>query len=190
VSVTHVANRSLESSQKAAKECNIPNTCNSWQELIASPDIDAVCIGTWPYTHAEMTIAALEAGKHVLCEARMAMNAGEARAMAACAKAHPNLVAQIVPSPLTLKFDKTVAQIIKSGEIGSVVALVSRRKGCDRVLLQGKPNEIQLNPTKSKTMLSVARLGLNFVGFGLRPVAAACSQASQLVRVISNLDFD
>ena len=68
VQVTHVVNRSPESSAKAAKELGIPHVAASWQELVASPDVDAICIGTWPYTHAEMTIAALNAGKHVLCE--------------------------------------------------------------------------------------------------------------------------
>ena len=98
-----VVNRSPESSAAAAAALEIPNVAASWQELVSSPDIDAVCIGTWPYTHAEMTIAALNAGKHVLCEARMAMNAAQAKEMIAASAAHPELVAQIVPSPMTLK---------------------------------------------------------------------------------------
>lgn len=61
-----VVNRSPESSAAAAAALEIPNVAASWKELVNSPDIDAVCIGTWPYTHAEMTIAALKAGKHVL----------------------------------------------------------------------------------------------------------------------------
>ncbi|WP_247477143.1 Gfo/Idh/MocA family oxidoreductase [Bradyrhizobium sp. 169] len=49
--------------------------------------------------HAEATIAALNAGKHVLCEARMALNAREAHAMLAASRRNPSLVAQIVPAP-------------------------------------------------------------------------------------------
>ncbi len=45
------------------------------------PDLDAILIGTWPYLHCEATCAALEAGKHVLCEARMAVSAQEAHRM-------------------------------------------------------------------------------------------------------------
>src|SRR5687767_15996318 len=75
VELTAVANRSKESGERAAKEFGIARVETDWRAIVAAPDIDAVCIGTWPYTHAEMTIAALEAGKHVLCEARMAMNA-------------------------------------------------------------------------------------------------------------------
>ena len=49
--------------------------------------------------HESMTVAALEAGKHVLVEARMARNCKEAEHMLAVSKAHPELVAQIVPAP-------------------------------------------------------------------------------------------
>ncbi len=54
----------------------------------------AVCIGTWPNLHAEVTVAALERGKHVLCEARMACNLTEAKRMLAASEARPQLVAQ------------------------------------------------------------------------------------------------
>ena len=64
---------------KAAKELDIPKAYGDWTEIIAEKTVDAVCVGTWPYTHAQMTIAALDAGKHVLYEARMAMNARQRR---------------------------------------------------------------------------------------------------------------
>src|SRR3954470_4534503 len=66
VEIVGVANRSEESSRKAAKELDIPKVYADWTELVDDPNIDAVCIGTWPYMHAEMTIAALDSGKHVL----------------------------------------------------------------------------------------------------------------------------
>src|SRR2546423_12185694 len=73
VELVGLANRTEESSRKAAKELDIQKVYADWTELVKDPAIDAVCIGTWPYMHAQMTIAALDAGKHVLCEARMAM---------------------------------------------------------------------------------------------------------------------
>jgi len=76
VELVAVANRSKESGERVAKEFGIARVHADWREIIQAKDIDAVCIGTWPYTHCEMTLAALDAGKHVLCEARMAMKAG------------------------------------------------------------------------------------------------------------------
>ena len=79
-----VCNRSRESSEKVAQEFGIPEVTEDWQEVVSHPDVDAICIGTWPNTHAEMTIAALEAGKHVLCEARMAADLSQAQSMLEC----------------------------------------------------------------------------------------------------------
>lgn len=120
VRITHVANRSLESSQAVAKKFGIPNACASASELLSSDAVDAVVIGTWPYKHAEYATAALAANKHVLCEARMAMNAAEARAMQAASRAHPELVAQLVPSPYTLELDAGLARYVKE-KLGRLV---------------------------------------------------------------------
>ena len=87
VEVVSVCNRSRDSSQRAADEFGIPQVYAHWWELIAAEDTNAIVIGTWPYMHHRLTIAALEAGKHVMCEARMAMNAAEAIAMRAAARA-------------------------------------------------------------------------------------------------------
>jgi predicted dehydrogenase len=85
--------------------------------------VDAVCIGTWPYVHAEITVAALQAGKHVLCEARMAMNAAEGRLMLDAARRAPHLVAQLVPAPHTLEVDSTLTSLIADGYVGEVLAV-------------------------------------------------------------------
>src|SRR5262249_45416623 len=77
----------------------------------------------WPMLHAPITLAALAAGKHVLCEARMAMNAGEARAMRDAAQARPRLVAQVVPSPYTLRVDRTIQRYIADGALGDLLAI-------------------------------------------------------------------
>jgi len=75
VEIVAVANRSLESSQRAAAEFGIPRAYSNWEELIDADGIDAVLIGTWPYMHRDITLAALDSGRHVLCQARMAMDA-------------------------------------------------------------------------------------------------------------------
>jgi predicted dehydrogenase len=126
VEVVGVGNRSRESGQRVADEFGIKLVFDDWQELVQSPDIDAVCIGTWPYMHCPITLAALEAGKHVLTEARMAMDATEARAMLHASRRHPRLVTQVVPSPFTLKVDRTIQDIIGSDYLGNIIAIELR----------------------------------------------------------------
>jgi len=121
VELAVVANRTVESAKKVAKQEGIKRVAADWREVIDDPQVDAVCIGTWPYLHAEATIAALEAGKHVLCEARMACDLQEARRMRAAAAAHPGQVAQIVPAPFSLDFDATIREIVRSGELGALL---------------------------------------------------------------------
>ena len=120
VELVTVVNRSKESSERVAKEFGIGRVSTDWREVVNAPDVDAICIGTWPYTHAEMTIAALEAGKHVLCEARMAMNAAEGRRMLEAARKRPNLVTQLVPGPPSLEIDPTITRLVAVGYVGEV----------------------------------------------------------------------
>jgi predicted dehydrogenase len=118
-----VANRSKESSERVAKEFGIPRAYADWRELLRASDIDAVCIGTWPSAHREITEAALAAGKHVLCEARMAMNAAEGRSMLAASLKAPQLVAQLVPAPQTLEVDSTIKRLLAEKFVGDVLAV-------------------------------------------------------------------
>ena len=114
VKVVMVANRSAASSQAVAKEFGIPGVARHWHEVVAAPDVDAVVIGAWPNLHAEATCAALANGKHVLTEARMAAQLPQAETMLAAAREHPNLVAQIVPAPMSLDFDAAIAELLPS----------------------------------------------------------------------------
>ena len=123
VELAAVANRSRESGERAAQEWGIGKVYERWEEVLQDPEIDAVVIGAWPYMHEPVTVAALEAGKHVLTEARMARNVAEARRMLAAAKAHPNQVSQIVPAPFTLGVDQTLMEMLQDGAIGEVLAV-------------------------------------------------------------------
>ena len=129
VEIVGVCNRSQESSQRVADQFGIPKTYGGWQEAIADTDTNAIVIGTWPYMHCRATIAALEADKHVMCEARMAMNAREAHKMREVSRQKTHLIAQIVPSPMTLRVDKTIQRLIADGYIGDVLAVEARAGG-------------------------------------------------------------
>jgi predicted dehydrogenase len=121
VALSVVANRSEASSRRVAKDFSIARIASDWRAVINDPEIDAVCIGTWPDMHAEITMAALAAGKHVLCEARMARNLGEAREMLAASKAQPELVCQLVPAPFSLDFDSCIRHQIEKGALGRLL---------------------------------------------------------------------
>jgi len=129
VELVAVANRSKESGERVAREFGIGRVHADWQEIVNAPDIDAVCIGTWPYMHCAMTTAALERGKHVLCEARMAMNATEGRRMLEASRKAPHLVAQLVPAPHTLEVDATIQTLLGEGFVGEVLAVELQASG-------------------------------------------------------------
>lgn len=128
VQITGVCNRSRESSQRVADRFEIPNVFDHWRQLVEAGNNDAVVIGTWPYLHMPVTVAALEAGKHVLCEARMAMNLSEARQMQTAAQRHPHLTAQLVPAPMTLEVDATVSRLLADGYLGDLLAIEVRQQ--------------------------------------------------------------
>ena len=129
VEIVGVCNRSQESSQRVADQFGIPKTYGNWQDAIADPDTNAIVIGTWPYMHCRATVAALETDKHVMCEARMAMNAREAHIMREASRQKTHLIAQIVPSPMTLRVDNTIKRLIAEGYIGDVLAVEARAGG-------------------------------------------------------------
>jgi predicted dehydrogenase len=120
VEIVAVCNRRPSSTVAAAREFNIPHTYERWEDLIADPDIDAVVIGTWPYLHHPITLAALDAGKHVLTEARMSLNAAEAREMLAASRRYPRMICQIVPSPYGLRGDRVMRDLLREGFLGEL----------------------------------------------------------------------
>jgi predicted dehydrogenase len=120
VEIVAVCNRRSESTQAIAREHQIPRVFGHWEQLVADPEIDAIVIGTWPYLHCPITLAALKAGKHVLTEARLSMNAAEAHRMHRSAKQHPHLVTQVVPSPFGLKGNAVMTGLINDGYLGEL----------------------------------------------------------------------
>lgn len=81
-----IAGRNEEGVRKAAKELGFESYETDWRELIKRDDIDLIDIVTPNHSHAEIAIAAAEAGKHVICEKPLALNAEEAERMLAAAE--------------------------------------------------------------------------------------------------------
>ena len=131
IELVRVCNRSTESSRKAADQFGFASYTTNWREITDADDIDAVVIGTWPYLHSPISIAALEGGKHVMCEARMAMNGAEAREMLRASRNRPDLTAMVVPSPFTLHVDATLRRLIAAGYLGEIVSVDVRGLASD-----------------------------------------------------------
>lgn len=120
--ITAIASRDLEKSKQAAKALNIPKFYGSYEELLADSDIEAVYIPLPNHLHLEWTIKAAQAGKHVLCEKPLGLNAAEVRRLieirdetgvkiqeAFMVRTHPQWLA--------------VRDLIKSGRIGELQAI-------------------------------------------------------------------
>ena len=124
-----VANTSLASSQRVATQFGIPKPYPHWKALLDDGDIDAICIGTWPYMHHTLTLASLDKGKHVLCQARMANNAQEAREMLAASLRHPELTCQLVPTSTSYRVDNALKKLLADGFVGEVLSVEIQRVG-------------------------------------------------------------
>jgi predicted dehydrogenase len=134
VELITVCNRSPESSRQIAEKWKFRRTSDDWRQVVADSEVDVIFIGTWPYAHREMSIAALVAGKHVFCQARMCMDWHEAMQMVAAAASHPRLVNMVCPPPHRVRWERPVKQLLSRrvlGELHSVVALSTCAANCD-----------------------------------------------------------
>jgi predicted dehydrogenase len=120
VQVVAVCNARVETARSVAKEFHIPEVMGDWAEMLDRPDLDIIWIGTPPVLHAPITISALEAGKHVFCQARMAMNLSEGREMLAAAQARPQLVTMLCPPPHGMKGGKFFQKLLRDGYAGEL----------------------------------------------------------------------
>lgn len=89
--ITAIASRSAEKAEEAAKQLNIPRSYGSYEELLADPEIDAIYNPLPNHLHVPLSIAALEAGKHVLCEKPIALSSAEGQTLVEAGRAHPKL---------------------------------------------------------------------------------------------------
>jgi D-xylose 1-dehydrogenase (NADP+, D-xylono-1,5-lactone-forming) len=114
-----VASRTQESAEKYAREKKIPRAHGTYEALLADPEIDVIYNPLPNHLHAEWTIKAVEAGKHVLCEKPLALNVDEVDATQSAARKHGRVVAEAFMyrhHPQTLK----VQELVKSGSLGTL----------------------------------------------------------------------
>ena len=109
-----------ELAESFAKAFEVRKWYRHWQELLGDQEIDAVYIATPVYLHAAQTIAAAEAGKHVLCEKPMAMNVGECEQMMAACRAN-NVKLGVAYYRHFYPLIRRIKKIMAAGEIGDPV---------------------------------------------------------------------
>ena len=117
--VVAFAGRDARAMAETAERCGVPRTYTDWRGLIADPEVELVHIVTPPDKHAEMAIAALEAGKHVLVEKPLAVSNEEARAILQAAER----AGRVAGINYVMRYDplyQTVAQIAREGWLGAL----------------------------------------------------------------------
>ena len=117
--LVHLAEADAELARSRAAEFGFERATGNWRDLITDPDVHVVSVTTPNAFHAEMAIAALEAGKHVWCEKPMAVGFGDAQRMAAAAKASGRIAIlgyNYIQNPLI----RRIGHLISTGAIGSV----------------------------------------------------------------------
>lgn len=114
-----IAGRDPEGVRRAAATMGWNSYETDWRRLIERDDIDLIDIGTPNDTHVEMAIAAAEAGKHVLCEKPLAMNAEQARRMLEAAS-RASVVHMICHNYRFVPAIRYAKQLIDSGRLGTI----------------------------------------------------------------------
>jgi D-xylose 1-dehydrogenase (NADP+, D-xylono-1,5-lactone-forming) len=114
-----VASRTQESADRYAREWKIPRAHGSYVSLLADPEIDVIYNPLPNHLHAEWTIKAVEAGKHVLCEKPLALSVEEVDSIQQAAHKHGRVVMEAFMyrhHPQTLK----VQELVKVGSLGTL----------------------------------------------------------------------
>jgi len=119
VEVSAVAARDVDKARRFARKHGIPRVFENYDALLADPDVDAVYVPLPNGLHADWTIRAIEAGKHVLCEKPFTANAGEAERVAKAARASDRVVMEAFHwryHPLA----ERMIEIVASGRLGRI----------------------------------------------------------------------
>lgn len=117
--LVHLAEVSAELAARKAAEFGFHKSTADWRVLIADPEVEVVSITTPNAFHAEMAVAALDAGKHVWCEKPMAVGLADAERMEAAARASGKVTAlgyNYIQNPVI----RHIGKLIDDGAIGEV----------------------------------------------------------------------
>ena len=162
--VTAVAARSADRAREFAEKYGIASAYGSYAEMVASPEVDIVYVGTINRLHREHSILAIEAGKHVLCEKPLAETGADGRAMYAAAEAQGVMLQDAVWT----RFFPAVEHartMIEAGAIGEVV-LVQSDFGDPIYAVQAAPLAFGSHATPTAVTAAGRRPGGAIVEYG------------------------
>ena len=171
-----IASRDLEKAKRAAGRLGIPKAYGSYEELLADPEIEAVYNPLPNHLHVPVSIQAVEAGKHVLCEKPLSMNAAEAEELIAARDRTGVLIQEAFMvrwHPQWLR----VREIVRSGEIGELRGI------------QGLFSYYNVDPTNVRNLADIGGGGM--MDIGVYPtVVSRYLFDDEPARVVALLDRD
>ena len=171
-----VAARDPERAREFAGRWGFSRAYDSYEELLADPDVDLVYVALPHSHHHRWTIAALEAGHHVLCEKAFAANERQAREMIECARERGLLLAEAIWTRY-MPSRKMIDEIVSSGEIGEVTTVAANlgyrvdgnARMTDPALAGGALLDLTIYPLNFASMV---------LGNGIRRIAASMVPAA------------
>ena len=120
VKATAIVSGHRANAEAAAREFGLAHVFTDGTDLARSPDVDLVVVSSTPDSHARYAIAALEAGKHVLCEKPMALDGFEAAQMVTASEQHPDRLAWIDHELRYEPNRRRARELIRANAIGEV----------------------------------------------------------------------
>lgn len=139
--VVAIASRDLALARAVARDLHIPVAYGSHDELLADPTIDAIYNPLPNHLHVPMSIKALAAGKHILCEKPIGLNADDAQALIEVARQHPQLNAM---EAFMYRFHpqwRKVEQLVQDHALGTIRSLHAQF-----TYFKDEPENIRNNP--------------------------------------------
>jgi predicted dehydrogenase len=122
--VVAVGSRGRDRAESFAAQWSVPAAHGSYEALLADPDVDIVYIATTHPSHRDNAVAALDAGKHVLVEKPLAVDAAGARQIAAAATRNDRFVGEAMWTKFLPKFD-VIRQLLDDGALGEIRTVIA-----------------------------------------------------------------
>jgi predicted dehydrogenase len=123
IRVKGVLGSSSAKSKASALSLKLDVGYKSLSEVLADRDVNVVHLASPNRAHKEQVLAALEAGKHVVCEKPLAMNAAEASELAEAARRHPELICAVNYNVRFYPLSIEARSLVRSGEVGDIFNL-------------------------------------------------------------------